>query len=49
MAELNAQARRLYDARIRILEARENAVLASMAPEAKKAITELLNLTSESK
>lgn len=49
MAELNAQARQLYDARIRILEARENAVLASMIPEAKKAITELLNLTSESK
>lgn len=49
MSNIQASTRRLYDNRIRILEARENAILAAMTPEAKKGVTTLLNLTSQSK
>lgn len=38
----------LYNHRIKELESLENAVLASMAPEAKKALQDLLELTEES-
>lgn len=40
--------RALYNARIQILEARENQILASMVPEAARGMQELLNLTGES-
>ena len=48
MSKNMSAVRSLYNARIKILQARENAVLASMAPQAKQAVNDLLSLTSES-